>query len=363
MDPIIKHLKLTPVYAEYKKKLTIKNSHRAPGSFTRDLLNYKLEFSKEVDLQVPFHQFIRYFEIDDMWKKEILKYHGKPDNLPVGPDGQRILRGDWKDLNYEKVLMCPKRHTIDQLLLEHVSDQRIADYLQKQCGIKNISPADIHGYRRIFFNIQVVTMEQTIQALEYERDSLKQFIDDLDNKICGDEMSLSERIAARKKSEERIEELEDSIRSFQASHSDAVADAANLANQSVHAMFLGVMQRAYNRFIMLDRDSSRDAVDPLLKTATMMTKAYEKIEAIEKSEAWQKSSDLNSQEWMLQLYKESVEDTARKHLEAANERLKQLGDTEGLDSEIDFNNIEGIEELGVNYIEEEQESDENEGEQ
>jgi hypothetical protein len=128
-------------------------------------------------------------------------------------------------------------------------------------------------------------------------------------------------------------------------------------------MFLGVMQRAYNRFIMLDRDSSRDAVDPLLKTATMMTKAYEKIEAIEKSEAWQKSSDLNSQEWMLQLYKESVEDTARKHLEAANERLKQLGDTEGLDSEIDFNNIEGIEELGVNYIEEEQESDENEGEQ
>ena len=360
MDPLVKQLKLTPIYAEYKKKLTIKNSRRAPGAFTRELLNYKLEFSKEVDLQAAFHKFIRYFEIDDMWKKEILKYHGKIDNLPVGEDGNRILRGDWKDLNYEKVLSCPKRHTIDQLLLEHISDIRIVDHLQKQCNIKNISPADIHGYRKIFFNIQVVSTEQTIMALEYERDSLKQFVNDLDDKISGDDMSLSERIFTREKSMERINELDDSIRSFQAMHTDAVADAAYNDSIAIHSMFMDVMKRAHSRFIKLDSDSSRDAVDPLLKIATMMIKTHDKVDSIEKSDSWQKSSDMSSQEWMLQLYKESVEATAIKAIADANERLKDLGDEDGLRSDIDPNEICGIDELGINYVEGEDENDEGE---
>lgn len=358
MDPVIKQLKLTKVYAEYKKKLTMKNNKRAPGTFMKDILNYKLVFSEEVDLQPSFHKFIRYFEIDDLWKKEILKYHGKVDNLPVDEKGTRILKGDYRDLNYEKVLLCGKRHLIDKLLLEHVPDVRISDYLQKNAGIRNISPSDIRAYRQVFFNIRMVNTEEIIHTLECERDSLKQFLKDVESNSCADDMSLAERMVAIQKSTERIEELDDSIRELSATYSDAVADVAFMESASIRAMFYDIMKRGHARFVMLDRDLSRDAVDPLLKTATMMTKAFDKISAIEESEAWQKSGDKSSQEMLLGLYKEQIEITAIKELEATNQRLKALGYEEGLDMDVDFNEISGVEELGVNYIEPADDDDE-----
>jgi len=351
MDPVIKQLKLTKVYAEFKKKLTMKNSKRAPGAFMNDLLNYRLTFGEELDLQPNFSKFVKYMEIDDIWKKEILRYHGTVDRLPVDDAGARILTFDQKDLNYEKVLMCPKRHLIDKLLLEHIPDTRIVDYLQKSCNIRNISPADVRAYRKIFFNIRVITTEEIIHTLECERDSLKQFLSDFESSSTGDEMSLSERMVTIQTTNERIDELDDSVRELMATHSDAVADVAFMEEATIRAMFVDIMKRGHSRFVRLDRDLSRDAVDPLLKTVTMMTKAYEKVQSIEESEAWQKSGDKNSQEMLLGLYKERIEDSARDYLEKANARLKGQGDEEGLNPDLDFNEIVGIEELGVNYIE------------
>jgi len=352
MDPVIKELKLTKVYAEYKKKLTMKNSKRAPGAFTQDLINYKLVFSEEVDLQPAFSKFVKYMEIDPLWTPEILRYHGTVDNLPVDEHGVRILSGDLKNLNYEKVLMCPRRHLIDKMLLEHISDVRISDYLVKTAGIRNISPGDIRGYRQVFFNIRVVTTEEIIHTLESERDAIQQFLSDMENNISANDMTVSDRVNTTQRSQARLDELEDSIRDMQATYSDAVADVAYMDAVSIRGIFNDVLKRGYNRFIHLDKDLTRDAVDPLLKVANMMGKAYEKMATIEASEAWQKSGDKSSQEAIIQLYKESFEQNTKTALVNANDRLAIGGHTQGLNPDLDYNDIDGIDELGVNFIQE-----------
>ena len=349
MDPVIKQLKLTKVYADYKQKLTMKNSKRAPGAFMNDLLNYRLVFGEENDLQPNFNKFVRYMEMDDLWRKEIIKYHGSIDRLPVDENNVRILKCDRADLNYEKVLMCPKRYLIDKLLLEHVPDTRIVDYLQKNAGIRHISPSDIKAYKRMFFNIRVLTTEEVIHTLESERDSLKQYLEDLDNTSIGDDMSLSERMVSKQTTSERIDALDDEIRELSAQYTDAVNDVEYNDNAAIHSIFCDIMKRAHTRFVQLDRDQTRDAVDPLFKCVNMLAKAYEKVQDIESSDAWQKSGDKNSQEVMLGLYKERVALAKEKSLIETNERLKLLGDEEGLNPHISYENIEGIEELGVNY--------------
>jgi hypothetical protein len=105
------------------------------------------------------------------------------------------------------------------------------------------------------------------------------------------------------------------------------------------------------RFKRLDQDMTRDAVDPLLKTATMITKVYDKILELESSDAWQKSGDKSSQEVLLNLYQEQFGESMRKSVEDANKRLKELGDDTGLDESINFNDIEGVEELSINFNE------------
>ena len=117
-------------------------------------------------------------------------------------------------------------------------------------------------------------------------------------------------------------------------------------------MFADVVGRAYKRFTQLDREKDRDVVDPLFKTARMMSFAHDKVESIKAmSGKGNGGGDKHSQSVLLQLYSQRID-------EIVDEQKQRVASITG-DSDygnVNFDDIEGIGELGLAYDQDEDEN-------
>lgn len=346
MDPLTKAFGVSPLYADYKNKLLRSDNSR--GDFSKDILNYRLHIDNDLDTQVKFCKFIKFIEVGDLWLNEIYKYHGTAANLPVDENGERILDSTTTFKVIDKILLHPKRYLIDKMILENVPDARIADYFKTKLNAK-INRYDIACYKRSFFNIKTQSVEERIEALEVEKTSLEQLLQDIDSLEEYSEMDLGERLLIKKQSETRIEELSDNIKTLNAMYSEFAFHSATENQNDFLSMFSDVVVRGYNRFKQLDNYKDRDVVDPLVKTAKMMAFAHDKVESIRSTGDGKNSgvTDTHSQGVLMELYKQRMEDIANEQIKRANQELSDMGAGD-LDPCINPDEIGGIEELGTN---------------
>lgn len=353
LDPLTKVFGVSPLYSDYKNKLLRDSNVR--GDYSKDILNYRLHIDNDLDMQVKFCKFIKFIEVGDLWLNEIYKYHGSASKLPVDENGERILDSTTTFKVIDKILLHPKRYLIDKMILENVPDSRIAEYFKTKLNAR-INRYDVACYKKSFFNIKTQSVEERILSLETEKSSLEQLLKDIDNIEDYDDMEMGERILIKKQSETRIDELNDNIKTMNAMYSEYAFRSATEDRNDFLGMFSDIVVRGYTRFVQLDNYKDRDVVDPLVKTAKMMTFAHDKVESIKTSSEPGKGSgitDTHSQGVIMELYKKRMEDIADEEIKRANKALEGMRVSE-LNPAINVDEIVGIEELGanINVIEE-----------
>lgn len=344
IDPLVKKHGLGSYYADYKRKLL--NDKNPKGAYSGYLLKYKLEFDGDYDGQVKFCRFLQELEIESCWISELLKMYGSASNIPVDENGERIIKGGLYKRSLDKLLMHPKRYLVDKMILENVSNARIADYVNKNLDGLKLFDYDISYYKSVFFNMRTYDIEEKIRALDVEKNNLTTMLDSLSN---DDDMELGEKTLIMHKTKERIAELEDNIKMLNALYSESTIRSMELEKLNLEEMFLDIVQRGYKRFAKLDGYQDRDVVDPLFKVARMMGYAYEKATEVKVSGTTKdQGKDNHSQGELMKLYRGRVEEAYKEQQEF--EELNKVG-TQLLE-DLSDGEILGLEELNVLAVEE-----------
>lgn len=350
VDPVIRKHGLSKVYADYKKiAQNIVAKGKADG-VSCETLSYRWEISKNEDLSAKFCFMINDLDITKIWSSEIYKAHGSSvDNLPTDKDGVRIIPSTSLCLgSVDKVLLSDYRSQIEEMILEGIADKHIEETCARTFKQK-ITAEEISTYRYVFFNMQLNTLEKNIEALQSEKNALIAVLKDLQRGIGRfKDISIGDKKTYNDILTERINSLQVLLRSYQKAHTDGVFQRSAQDITSAEKIFTDIMLRASNRFLQLDEYSDRDVPAVQAQIMRIMTMAYDKaVDARDRMPhggAGQKS--VNEQQ--AELYKQRLEEIYAQDKEKANEALKQAG-IEPFSDEIDFNEIGGIEELGVNY--------------
>lgn len=349
VDPMVKKYNLAPLYADYKNKLLRKNSRYI---FNKSILNYNLDVRPTLDMQANFCLFIKEFEVDRLWVSEIYRAHkNSAKDMPVDSLGKVILDTKSFGVTPEKIIMSPKRYMVDKMILEGVTNSRIAKYASENLGLKSLKDTDIHVYRRYFFNIQAQSIEEKLDALNLERESLKVAIKQMSARnpedVDGESGDIGNKIATIKQNEQRIIDLDDNIRTLNMMHSEYAHKQAVVELEDYKSMFSDVMKRASRRFQQLDQATDRDVVDPLLKTAKIMEMAYEKITKMEETVNSNSQTDHGSSAAVAELCHRRLEDIVQEEKERASKALSDDGDDPF--GQFDVNEVMGINKLGVSF--------------
>jgi TrmH family RNA methyltransferase len=122
-----------------------------------------------------------------------------------------------------------------------------------------INESDLYAYAKHFFNFERRGIEEIIDNLVIEQNSLKSDLQILDN---NDEYSLGDKMAIAKQYEDKIAFLDDCIKSMNAKYSDVTYRQGIVEKLSAEDMINDIVKRGYERFVMLDRYKDRDVVKP-----------------------------------------------------------------------------------------------------
>lgn len=344
IDPVIKHCGLSYLYADYKSKLM---SKMKVNGYSKDILNYRLHLSDDLDGQVKFSKLVKVLELEDLWIGEIYRFHGSANAMPIDENGNRILSSTTSFRNHDKILLSDKRYLIDKLILENVPDNRIAKMCKEQLKL-SVNDYDIASYKRVFFNIKTQSIEDKLKSLEGEKNSLSLLLKDLNNDSMEfADLTMGDKTGLVMRTEQRIKELDDNIKTLNSMYSEFACKVAQFNKDDFEGMFADVAISAYCRYKQLDAYTDRDVVDPLIKVVKMMGYAHDKMTEIKLVGGGNKSGDIHSKTVTMDLYKQRLEDV--------NDEIKkraaiELGD-DSFGVDVSAEDIDGIEELGMSFEE------------
>ncbi len=331
--PLVKKYNLVTYYKDYYRRL-LKGDREKTIS---PILNFDITFEKNNPARIAFCALIRELEIEEMWSREITKFYGGIQNIPQDAHGNRIIKVSSR-YTAENVLTCPKRYLIDKFLLEGVSPKRIVNYLLEKYQIK-LNENDIYSYSKYFFNFERKSVEEMIEQLTAEQNSIKNDLNILD---ANNDYSLGDKLAISKQYQERVNILEENIKELNMKYSDLAYQQGVSEKLEIHSIIEDIIRRGYDRLRYLDRYKDRDVVKPLTDVAKMVFNAVDKMTQLEESktriEKTMADRDKNAQEVIMELYQQSYEE----HVEKAEEKLKNGLPSEASAEEI---KIEGLEEM------------------
>lgn len=347
LDPVIKALGVGKLYADYKNKLLRKNKR---GDFAKNILNYRIDLGQDLDMQVNFNKFVKEIDISELWLNEIYKFHGRATNMPVDENGKRILQTTSALKTADKILLSPKRYIIDKLILENVPDARIAAYCKENIKLQ-INDYDVICYKKVFFNVRTNSVEDRIHALECEKNSLETLLSDIDESSEYADIAMGEKVSLKRQTQQRLDELNDNIKTLNMMYSEFAFKSATQDQCDFETMFTDIVCRAYNRFTQLDNYKDRDIIDPLFKTAKIMSFAHDKVESIKLSNTSNTiNGDRHSNAVIMELYGQRVDEIAKEQLELSQKALNDPN----LTSNIKPDEIDGLEELSSLFSDDEE---------
>lgn len=301
MWPVIVGYGLSEIYKEYLDRLV-------KTEFEKDV-SPTLKFDISIpspDSRISFCLFVTELEIDDMWSAEIVRYFGGVENIPQDVNGVRVITTT-SAKSVESVLTCPRKHVVDQLLLENVSPSRISLYMLEKYQIK-LDVGSLYSYSKHFFNFERRGLEEIINNLVVEKQSIKSDLDILDSNA---DYSLGDKIAIASQYKEKIAFLDNCILGLNAQYSDVTYRQGIVEKLSMEDMVSDIVRRGYDRFVMLDRFKDRDAVKPLGEVSKIIFSGIDKARALdqdkERAVKTTADRDRSSSEVILTLYQKSYE--------------------------------------------------------
>lgn len=360
IDPLVKRNKLTKIYSEYKSKINGKLPKNKPrAEYTNSVLNFKVDIGEaDAITQSNFCKFIKDLGVDSAWIWEITRFYGHTDNFPTDENGTRILSAGLSSAQLNKVASNKYRYVVEKLLLENLSNHTIAKYC-KETLKQNISERDIAMFKEVFFNTKLNGLDQNIDILEIE---LQSQTDLLYNIKAGaapyNAMSIGDRAAMERQVTQRINELDEILRNLKAAHSDLSYNTKAVATGNFKAMFEDVLSRSYKKFCDYDQANDREIVNSLAKVAKIMQEAHGVIEKLAsestKSDTMDDSGVRHNLAQLQQQRLDEIEDEEKKR---ANEALRAAGLPE-LDEELSLDDVGGVDELGMDFLNEADEDEE-----
>lgn len=350
IDPLIKKNGLTSLYAEYKAKLEGKKLNKNKTSTRSDyisgILKYAIDIADDEVLQVKFCSFIRDLGVEIPWGWEITRYHGTVDNFPKDSNGVRILTAQLAKTNIDKVAKSRYRHIVEKLLLDRLSDARISAYMMENCK-EDIKPKDVAAFRMVFFNTHLNGLEDNIKMLTDEKTYQLSILADIKNSAtpyC--DMTIGEKAQTEQNVNRRINEIDNNLRDLRAAYNDLTYDSKAAAENDFQQMFIDVATRAYKRFCDYDNSKDRDIAGPLAQVSKVMIAAHDKVEKIKETSVKASSDDdVGIRGNLASLYHARLDEIEDEEKEKANTRLQSMG-FEGVDDNINPDEIGGVDELG-----------------
>jgi hypothetical protein len=323
--PIIEECNLEDYYTDYLNRFI--NGTREKG--VSPILNFDVSFEDKHADRVAFCKFIREIGVEDMWSREITRYYGGVHNIPQDESGERIIKAN-VTRSVENILTCPRKFVIDKLILENVANTRICKYMWDKYQIK-INDQDLSSYRKFFFNFERRSLEEIIEQLIAEQNSIKSDLEILETNA---EYSLGDKLAISSQYKHRLKFLDESIKDLNAKYSDVSYQQGVDDKLDIQGIVEDIVQRGYTRFKFLDRYRDRDVVRPLSDVSKILFSAIDKLAQLEEFKSKHDNAvtdkDKNVQQVLIQLYQESYE----RHVEEAKTKLGDDPDKvaiEGLD--------------------------------
>lgn len=362
IDPLVKSFGLSKIYSDYRKKLT-QRKLKSPDKcqFVYDILKYKLQVAENADLAARFCEFVKALEIDAIWMQEIFQAHGcKTENMPVNKAGERILNVSSPGRAVDKILNFEHRHVVEQLILEGVPDTRIAKYCRETLKSK-ITDNDVALYRTIFFNTQLNSIEKNIEILNNEKRALTAILSDVNRGIGRfRDADIGTRKTYRDQLKIRVNELDETLRTLKMAHTDIAYNKNQLDVANIEKMFGDIIMKSHERYNELNAQHDRDIPGLQSQVVKIMATAYDKWmdarERIGPNGGISKDKDVQTQ--FGEIYKKRLDDIISEDKEKANEALKAAGFSE-FEEDIDLNEIEGVDELGINVTDAEELDEDN----
>lgn len=352
VDPLIRKNKITKLYADYKAK--INGRKRGVQEYASRIINFKTEIGDaDAVTQANFCKFIKELGVEEAWMWEITRCYKVVENFPKDENGIRILSSNLGKTQLNKVASSKNRYIIEKLLLENISIQGISRYT-KETLKDPMTSLDISMFKEVFFNTKLNTIEQNIEIVENELKSQMEVLRDI--KAGAKQFATlppGDKAIMERQVSQRINELDDNLRNLKASHSDLSYNTKAVNTGNYRAMFEDVMIRGYKKFCSYDQSNDRDIASSMAKVAKIMSEAHDKIDKIDhETNRAEGLDDLGVRENLASLQQERLDEIEREEKERANAALAEAG-MPALDDNLDLNDIGGVEELGLDFVEDE----------
>ena len=309
------------------------------------VISFRLDIAPNPELEVPFLKFLTYLDVDMIWNFEVHKHYGTVSNYPVDEDGDRFFASGYFQNNsversIEKIVQHPKRYLLDRMILENLPT-RIITNRAKEAGI-GITEYETILYIKAFFNISSRSLEEKIKLLEMEKKYFEQVVRDASSNTNKEysSKSIGERKTIIQSAQTRIEEIEKNLFDLNNRHHRAVTMMMTSEKQDYEEMLDTMIRTTYKKFVDLSSSSDRESITPLTNLSKSFVSLAEKKQNMEKF-GNRSGSDYNANESLLELYKQTMSDMQGEDGAMASE--------ENFDGT--YEDIAGIEELGVSYDE------------
>lgn len=314
LKPIIQNYGLEKYYAAY-------NESRAVESFS-----FELSLSTSQTERIRFCKMAKETETDLFFAAEILKYYGGIRNIPIDNESMKPVIEAQVVPDFSFILSHPRRHYIEVMLAEGKSAKMIQEYMASH--YEEIIPLDqIQFFAKAFFNIKRKELERTIDDLQTEIHHLENMLQDIrNNRVAW--LEVSDRAIIVSSIKAKIDNLQTIVRRLSGFHHHAAYHAGVLEFSHIRDMFADVMIRSHRRYIETDRRTEDDAVGVLSTIVGMMTKATDKILALD--ERIQEKGRKTVSEEMLEVVMPTVDRVLEEERTAAMKYYEEFGSTQPL---------------------------------
>lgn len=352
VDPLVRKNKLVSIYSSYKNRLNGRKVKGEKLNYISQILNFKSEIGEASSItQANFCKFLKDLGVEHPWMWELTRFYKTADNFPVDSNGVRILTVSMGKQSLEKVVSSRNRYIIERLIIENLSDTRIAEYCKTQLH-EQIYPSDIALYKEVYFNTKLNGINENLKLLESEKVSQESLLNDVTRgakPYC--DMSAGERTAMIRQINQRINEIDENLRVLRAAHTNLSYDARIVDLDNFQAMFSDVVKRSYRKFCSYDGSNDRDIATPMAKIAGVMSAAYDKLEKINAIQTKDSTDDDGGiKHGIAELMQSRLDEIEDEEKRRANEALAASG-LPTLDDEVNLNDVGGVDELGMDFSE------------
>lgn len=257
--PFIKEAGLMKYYKKYDK-------YGKDERLTIDVTFLRSETDREsfVSELIPSTQTQPFFY------EEVRSFYG-PSSIPTTKNGTSVF--SIRYTGWEEILISPKRHVIDNFLLEGRSYKEISEHLSATFNIRLEAEA-IGSYAEGFMNARVYDLARVIEDLENQ---LAEVSESIKYTASNHKLSHGERVTVISRLKKSEELLKAKVNRMKSLHNTGAFSSAVLEYANIRDILADVLQRSHRRFVMMDSRTDDDVIPSLTRIASTVDRMASRI--------------------------------------------------------------------------------------